>query len=162
MYPPFWMHWQNCTHPCSCNTQTCMYIQTQPPHVHTQHHLHIGWIISSLYCKPGGAWQGCGDTPSGWGYSRPAVEGGGLSLFVHLSLVVYHVWYSLYTKYYTTVRRIWRTENISNGATADMDGWISCALKACSYTWWCVDVFSQEIWTEIASLGSKLLWSFCY
>ena len=35
-------------------------------------------------------------------------------LFVHLSLVIWHVQYSLYTKYYTTFREMGRSGNISN------------------------------------------------
>ena len=37
-----------------------------------------------------------------------------LSLFVHLSLVMCHVLYSLYTKHHTTFRGMRRSENISN------------------------------------------------
>jgi len=44
-------------------------------HVHTQHHVNAGWILSSLFCKPGGAWQNSGDSPSGWGYGRPTGQG---------------------------------------------------------------------------------------
>ena len=35
-------------------------------------------------------------------------------LFVHLSLVIWHVQYSLYTKYCTTFREMGRSGNISN------------------------------------------------
>ena len=79
---------------------------TQLPHTHTHHHVHTGWIISSYCCKPGGASQNCRETPSGWGNSRPAEQGGKLLLVVHLSLVVFHVQYSLCTKYHTTFRGI--------------------------------------------------------
>ena len=52
-------------------------------HVHTQHHVNAGWILSSLFCKPGGAWQDSGNSPSGWGYGRPTGQGWKL-LFVTL------------------------------------------------------------------------------
>ena len=63
------VHMHNHT-PCTCNTQ---------------HHVPTGWILSSLFCKPAGSWQDCGDAASGWGYSRPAEQGGKV-LFVLLSL----------------------------------------------------------------------------
>jgi len=63
-----------------------MYIHTHNitcTYVHTQHHVNAGWILSSLFCKPGGAWQDSGNSPSGWGYGRPTGQGWKL-LFVTL------------------------------------------------------------------------------
>ena len=84
--------------PPYATSHTCMYIHTYThthTHTHTQthlhHHAHAGWILSSVWCEPEGAWQGCGDAPSGWGYSRPAEQGGKL----FMSLVVYHAMYSI-------------------------------------------------------------------
>jgi len=88
LYPPFGRHLHTWMH-------TLMYMYTQPhkhahatqkyggtftdttphTHMHAQHHVHTGWILSSPRCKPGRSWQDCGHTPSGWGYSRPAEQG---------------------------------------------------------------------------------------
>ena len=87
---------------------------TQPhTHMHTQHHVHTGWRLPSIFCKPEGSLQDCGDATSGWGYSRPGGQGGRLLLFVHLSLVLCHTHYSLYTKYtIDNIRGIWMSENV--------------------------------------------------
>ena len=69
-------HVHTTSHPCT-------FTHTSHTHVHTRHHVHAGWIQSSLYCKPAGSRQDCGDAPSGWGYSRPAEQGGRL-FFCHL------------------------------------------------------------------------------
>ena len=102
-------HVHTTTHICTCNTNMHVHLRIQNhthTHMHKQHHVHAGWILSSLYFKPGGAWQDSGDVPSGWGYSRPAEQGGKL-LFALLSLMLCHSHYSLYTKYHTTFRGIW-------------------------------------------------------
>ena len=87
---------------------------------HTQHHVHAEWRQSSLYCKPEGSWQDCGDAASGWGYSRPADQGGKL-LFVLLSLVLCHAQYSLYTKHHHNIQgnmNVWK--HIQQITAADM------------------------------------------
>ena len=91
LYPSFgrhshtWMHTlmhmytQPHTHAHATHKYTCTFTNTMPhthTHMHTYHHVHAGWSQFSLYCKPEWSWQDCGDAPSGWGYSRPADQGG--------------------------------------------------------------------------------------
>ena len=81
LYPPFWStmaHSNAHTHTTIHNLHVthkyaCIFMHTTP---------HTGWILSSPYCKHNGSWQYCGDSPSGWDYSRPAEQG------VHLSLTI--------------------------------------------------------------------------
>ena len=120
------MHMLMYTQPHTHTQHTNMYIHMQLPHththtyIHTHHHVHTGWIISSYCCEPGGAWRDCREAPSGWGYSRPEEQGGKLLLSAHL---VFHMQYSLYTKYHKTLRAIWRDrEHIQHIDTDDMHG----------------------------------------
>ena len=87
---------------------------TQPPRTHTLHDVHIEWILSSLYCKPGGSLQGCGEAPSGWGYSRPAEQGGKLCSSVNCSVMYSNALYTKYSTQYSReckVQRAYPTDN---------------------------------------------------
>ena len=157
-------HVHTTTHTCTCNTQICMYIyahDTAHAHMHTQHHVHAGWSRSSPWCKPGGSWQDCGDAPSGWGYSRPAEQGvicSSVTCVVPCALfIVQKVPHNIQQN--KNIRK--RIQQIT---TADMHWRIKSFVH-----WKHVNLvhglgtffFSlQKIWTENASLGSKLQWIF--
>ena len=67
-----------------------------PTHAHTHAHMciHTGGILTTSSRQCGGVWQDCGDAPSGWGYSGPAKQGGGMWFnFAHLSCAVFIVHY---------------------------------------------------------------------
>ena len=70
---------------------THTHTRTHTPHTRTHAHArtHTGWILSTLFCQPGGTWWDCGDTPSGRSYSGPAAQGEGLLLW--LTLFICHL-----------------------------------------------------------------------
>ena len=151
-------HVHTTTHACTCNTQICMYIyvhNTTHTHMHTQHHVHAGWNQFSLYCKPRGSWQGCGEAPSGWGYSRPAEEGGKLCSSVNCS-VMYSIHCALSIPHNIPVNIKFR-EHIQQIIGADVLGKkLICALEACTFSGLgTFFIIGQRI---LHGLKSKLQW----
>ena len=96
---------------------TNMYIHTQPCTTHTHHHVHAGWILSSVCCEPERSLQGCGEAPSGWGYSRPAEQGGKSCSSVNCSVM-----YSTLSTPHSIPGKIKFREHIQQISGTDMHG----------------------------------------
>ena len=151
------------------HTTTHMHMQHTNMHVHlcTQHHtrttmhVHAGWIQSSVCCKPEESWHDCGDAPSGWGYSGPARQGARL-LFVHLAVtcVVPCALFIVHLVPHNSQRNTYECQKTGNCCCCALKNQIICALEACTFRAWSGDMFFPKIWTENASLGSKLQWIF--
>ena len=128
-----------CTHKCiihthPCNTQTCTFTHNHHAHIHTLHDVHVGWILSSVCCKPRGSWQGCGEAPSGWGYSRPAEQGGKLCSSVNCSVMYSNSLYTKYSTLYSRECKVQRAYPTDNRCCYAWENKLICVQEACTFS----------------------------